>query len=465
VKKVAIIYGAYQNGIQKKAIEILTESLLDYTLEYPVCFSADEITDLSEYRRIYIGTKENNAYIAQNSANDLSHPEEYSIRVHGDIAVIEGSDDSGVLYGCVDFFDRFIVHCEHPNTDRYWSNPFEQDWPDFELSSRPSIRQRGIWTWGHVIYNFKGFIDHMVRLKMNTLIIWNDHPPINAKDMIAYAHACGVKLIWGFAWFWDTNCGKIDIEQAMASSDKILAQYQQEYHPLGGDGIYFQSFTELPTEKIGDHFIAEAVTAFVNKTAAGFLNQYPDMELQFGLHATSVKDKLDYIRRVDPRVRIVWENCGSFPFSYIPDDLGQFDETCDFVRKIAVLRGAADRFGVVTKGLTKLNWQEFEHIQGPVHPGVSSNWMKENRLIRKRRIWRFLQAGWIIPADKVWKMIRLLQQCKDGDLVATALVEDGMFGECIMYPVALYAEMLWDQQSDVKGIMQRVALRSNVTFA
>jgi len=40
-----------------------------------------------------------------------------------------------------------------------------------------------------------------------------------------------------------------------------------------------------------------------------------------------------------------------------------------------------------------------------------------------------------------------------------------MFGECIMYPVALYAEMLWDQQSDVKGIMQRVALRSNVTFA
>jgi hypothetical protein len=44
-------------------------------------------------------------------------------------------------------------------------------------------------------------------------------------------------------------------------------------------------------------------------------------------------------------------------------------------------------------------------------------------------------------------------------------VEDGMFEENIMYPVALFSEMLWDCESDVKDIMARVALRGYVAFA
>ena len=305
----------------------------------------------------------------------------------------------------------------------------------------------------------------MVKLKMNTLVVWNDHVPVNAEEMIEYAHTCGIKVIWGYAWFWDTSCGEIDIDKAYASSADILAKYEREYLPLGGDGIYFQSFTELNTERIGGKLVAEAVTGFVNQTAAGFLQKYPDLELQFGLHATSVKEKLEYIAKVDPRVRIVWENCGSFPFSYIPSDVEHFDETCDFVSRITKLRGEDDRFGVVTKGLTKLNWSEFEHIQGPVCVGASTELLKQNRLLRKRRIWRYLQAYWITYADKAYEMIQLMQQCKKGDLYATALVEDGMFEEKIMYPVALYAEMLWDCSGDLKQMMSQVALRSYVEFA
>ena len=465
MKKIAIVYGAYDTGVQKKAVEVLTEKLLDYTFEYPLCFRFGDDTDLNAYRCIYVGTKKNNAYIASVSDKELVHPEEYNITVKGDTVVIEGSDDSGVLYGCVDFFDRYIVKCEHPDTDIYWKNPFEAELPEHEFGSYPAVKERGIWTWGHVIYDFRGFIDNMVKLKMNTLILWNDHPPVNARDMVAYAHDCGVKLIWGFAWFWDTRCNEIDIEAAYASSADILAKYEREYGSVGGDGIYFQSFTELNTETIGGKLIAEAVTGFVNKTAAGFFEKYPDMEIQFGLHATSVKDRLEYISNVDPRVRIVWENCGAFPFSYIPNDVDNYGETCDFVKRIAVLRGSDDRFGVVTKGLTKLCWPEFEHIQGPVNVGISSDMMKENRIIRKRRIWRYLQAGWLVNADKAYEMIRLMRGCKDGDMVSTALVEDGMFEAQVMYPVALYAEFLWDCDSDIKDIMHRVALRSYVDFA
>ena len=40
-----------------------------------------------------------------------------------------------------------------------------------------------------------------------------------------------------------------------------------------------------------------------------------------------------------------------------------------------------------------------------------------------------------------------------------------MFEENIMYPVALYSEMLWDCDADLKDMMSQVALRSYVEFA
>ena len=57
-----------------------------------------------------------------------------------------------------------------------------------------------------------------------------------------------------------------------------------------------------------------------------------------------------------------------------------------------------------------------------------------------------------------------MQQEKQGDLCVTALVEDGMFEKQIMYPAALYAEMLWDAEADIKETLSMVALREYVTF-
>lgn len=44
----------------------------------------------------------------------------------------------------------------------------ESPLPDFELNSRPAVKNRGIWTWGHVIYDYRSFIDNMVMLKLST---------------------------------------------------------------------------------------------------------------------------------------------------------------------------------------------------------------------------------------------------------------------------------------------------------
>lgn len=466
MQKTAIIYGQLQNDVQKRAVEELTEILLDRTFEYPACIPYRDDLSVDGYRCVYLGTKESNPYIKEHPQSLSQKAESYAIRVQDNTVLIEGYDDAGVLYGVLDFYNKYIVKFEHPDTDKYWVNFWEKEsLPDFEYSSSPSVKERGLWTWGHVIYDYRGYLHNMMKLKMNSVIVWNDFVPANAREFVAYAHSCNIKVYWGFAWLWDTNCKKFSIEKLEGEPEKILQKYEREYENSGGDGIYFQTFTELNTDNIGGVIIAEAAAKFVNRTAALLFEKYPNIEIQFGLHATSVKNRLSFIAQVDPRIRIVWENCGAFPFSYIPTDIGTFDETKRFVGDIAHLRGEGDRFGAVTKGLVKLDWSRFEHAHGSQWIGVSSEGMKKNRIERKRRIWRYIQAGWIANADKAAQMVREMQRLKGGDLSVFALVEDGMFEENIMYPIALFGEMLWDCEGDVKALIKDVALRDYVTFA
>ncbi|MGM9683536.1 MAG: hypothetical protein ACI3XQ_08050 [Eubacteriales bacterium] len=466
MKKITIIYGELKTAVQKKAIEVLSELLIEYTYEYPACFLYGTEPELADTIKIYIGTAQNNPALQGVSEKKLTRSEEYAVAVRNGVVYIEGFDDAGVLYGCIDFYNKYILKLEYPDDSRVFAvPPFEKALPDFYYTSRPAVTNRGIWTWGHVIYDYRSFLDNMVKLKLNTVTIWNDYPPVNAKEMAEYAHSCGIKLFWGFSWCWDTNCARFSLDNLSDNAAEIAEKYEREYSHIGGDGIYFQSCTELSVDSINGKVIAEAVTELVNKTAALIFEKHPQLELQFGLHATSVKNQLQFIGQVDPRIRIVWENCGSFPFSYIPRDVKDYDNTTKFVRKIAVLRGTDDKFGVVTKGFTKLDWGAFEHLNGSVNIGKTSKSFQNNRVVRKNKAWRYFQAYWLSYADKAYDLVKLLSEIKQGDLYITPLVEDGMFEKNIMYPVALFSEMLWDTETELPAMMSEVALRDYVDFA
>lgn len=466
MKKIAIVYGELKTDVQKKALEEISSVILEQTMQYPVCEKYSDFNDTENFRCIYIGTKKDNPYIAEESKKNLTKEEEYYISVADDRVIIEGYDDAGVLYGCVDFYNKYIVKFENSNLPgSYFLDIFAQEkLPEYECVSCASVKNRGIWTWGHVIYNYKGFIDNMLKLKLNTIIIWNDFVPVNADEMIAYAHSCNVKVIWGFSWLWDVNCALVDMNTLYDSIDGILEKFEKQYSHLNVDGIYFQSFTELDTDKIGDVLIADAVTKFVNVAATRFFEKFGEIELQFGIHATSVKEKLDYIKKVDPRVRLYWEDCGSFPFAYIPKDIENYDETKNFVIKTTHLR-ENEKYGAVTKGIVCLDWSEFEHLAGSFYIGKCSKKVTHNRVDRKNRIWRYMQSYWLANADKAYDMVKTMCDETDGDLYITALVEDGMFEENVMYPVAIYSEMLWNTNADLKEMISQVALRSYVEFA
>lgn len=460
MQKIAVIYGTQNSAVQRKALERLTTILLNETLEYPMCIQYRDDLELSDYKCIYLGTKEDHPYIRSASEVTLSAEESYHISAGGRTVIIEGFDDAGVLYGVLDFYQKYIVSCN--NSDNLFSR---DELPPFSWASAPEIKERGLWTWGHVIYDYRGYLDNMASLKLNRLIVWNDFAPFNADEIVEYAHSCNIKLIWGFAWLWEPDCKQVDIKNLEGQPERIFEKYQKEYGRVGGDGIYFQTFTELGTDNIDGVLIAEAAASFVNRTAALFYDRYPHMDIRFGLHATSVKDRLAFIAKVDPRICIVWEDCGAFPFSYSPNDVETFEQTKAFAETISRLRGADDRFGVVTKGLINLDWSRFEHLRGPHYLGVSSKQLRKTKLEQTRRQWRRIQAGWLLNADKAYEMVRTMCDKKNGELSVFALVEDGMFEETVMFPVALYAQMLWECHGELQALMHTVALRNDVTFA
>ncbi len=467
MKKIAILIPQDPSALLSRAVEILSSILLDYTVEYPVCYAENNAPDLTEFRRIYIGTKETSDYIRTHSSANLTHHEEYAISASGDTAMIEGYDDAGVMYGAIDFYHEYLMSYEFPGDTRIYCHDFLKNdiFPTFSLQSAPAIRERGLWTWGHVIYDYRGYLDNMMMLKMNCVIIWNDYLPSNAREIIEYAHARNIRVIWGFAWLWDTNCAKFDMHTLRDQSAGILEKFEREFAGIDVDGIYFQTFTELGTDNIDGVLIAQAAADFVNHTAEMFYQKWPDMEIQFGLHAESVRCRLEFLRGVDKRIRIVWENCGAFPFSYQPNNINGFEETVTFVREITHLRGPEERFGAVTKGLVNLDWSQFEHSRGPHCIGVSGERFKHNRLDRKAPYWKFVQASWIANADYAQEMIRVMADETNGDFCICGLLEDGMFEDGIQYPTALFARMLWNCREDIRVTRFRAALGNDTVFA
>ena len=99
---------------------------------------------------------------------------------------IIGEDEAHLFYAACDFKTKYIPFAKTRYGFRRWNAPkiFDVALPEYNYESTPKIGQRGIWTWGHTIYDYRRFIDNMAEIKMNTLIIWNDFVPTNIDDVI-----------------------------------------------------------------------------------------------------------------------------------------------------------------------------------------------------------------------------------------------------------------------------------------
>ncbi|MBR3502953.1 MAG: hypothetical protein IKO07_01765 [Clostridia bacterium] len=378
------------------------------------------------------------------------------------LARIFGADDVALMHGCMEFCGRYLgqARLARRTANPYYFNPLftEAPLPQTDYTSAPAIQRRGLWTWGMSVYDWRGYLENMARLRLNEVIIWNDFAPLNGREIVERAHSLGIGVIWGYAWGWDTTM-RLDVSDEAV--ERIIATYEREYAPLGGDGIYFQSFTETGSETLDGRLIAEAVTEFVNRTAGRLLEKHPGLRLQFGLHAASVKNRLAYIAQVDPRVEIIWENCGDFPYHSLPDHTDAPEETRAFTEKIITLRpeGVA---GAVLKSMVQLDWGRFQHQTGPAMLGCGSEAEIEARLPLFRQIWRYVAGEWLAHGEKCLETARQFA-ANDGAAVYN-LVDDGLFEREIPLPVALFAECLWDPAREWRDILRETVQRPDIAM-
>lgn len=475
-KKLAweILYSRYE-GMQAKAMQLLsaevgyrvTRDPGVYTLYVLPC--VQESTVLPEKCAIVIGRRDESA-ILQRYIKPEEVPEDgYCIRIMKNPnnaacnwVLIAGWDDQALYYGAVDFLDHCLVqHTEYPNNN---DDTLDFELPDSTHISAPKTKRRMIFTWGHPINDYRQFMRNMARLKLNEVILWNDFCPVNAKEIMDYAHEWGIRVIWGFAWGWTAGgCQVENLDDAYLETVKnsVLERFEKEYAHLDVDGIYFQSFTERWDSEVGGLSIAERVVKLVNDTADALLEKHPGLQIQFGLHASSVRKDPEAIAKTDPRVEILWEDHDAFPTCYEPDawssrQEGAFERTMEFIHEIYTMRPGA-RVGLLYKGYCTLDWTRFQYQTGPFLLGEAHPRLIAHDTSLRYQRWKYLSGQWMQYGSSAQKMTKLIHEMDpDGNL---ALGMAGMFDDGIWFPEAVTSHMFWDSDGTYEQTMREVAAR------
>lgn len=461
--------GTLNGEIERRALYLLYGTVRTY-LPYilTVCKGSHEITENDNV--LYLGTLAGNAELKRLADGGFFQPElrreGYSIRVadsqtrtgRTDI-VIQGADSNGLLYGVYEFIHAYLDDLLKYNGYIYEKRvkPFIDPCIPFEVSSAPAIANRGLWTWGHKIYDYRGYLENMARCRMNLLIVWNDCVPLNAREFVEYAHANGIRVVWGFscAWGEDVPVDPCDPAEGEKWGKRILEIWQNEYAWTGGDGVYFQAFTEQNYTEINGQPIARLVTDFINRAIQPLRQSYPELYVQFGLHASSILDNYYMLGGLRNDVTPVWEDCGGFPYAYDPRK-GNCQQALEYTQKLTALAGKGGRFGAVLKGFTVLPWKQFEHYKGTIVLGETDAAERRRILEDRRFFWRFCEPYWVAHLADLQAYMQAVAQAELADSTVTALVEDGAFEEEIAPAIGLFAETMWNPAQRGDRMLEKI---------
>lgn len=466
-----IIYTKYE-GIAKKAINFLSKEAGKYLIREEGLYKTHvlacekegcQVTKNAFFVSLYNDSPTIQKFVKADEIKNggflvkvVANPDDSE----GRYVLITANDNQELFYGAVSFIDDYVTE----NTPQTPANLFDSPIPEYCYTESADNETRSIFTWGHSFSDYRKYIDDMARLKFNELILWNDYLPLNITDIIEYAHSYGIRVVLGYSWGWkevSKNAESITEETIEEVKQMAIRDYREIYASIKCDGIYFQTFTERAEDKIGDKLIARVVTDLVNEVAAELWNITPDLRLIFGLHASSVRNHLDEIARVDSRIEILWEDCGEFPYSYIPYvvDEKEYEKTLDFTKDILTLRGG-ENVGLVFKGVMMLNWFAFIHQAGPYVMGENASYISDHDKQVRADSWRRFSAHWMQYGDDAFKVAEFVKANKKGkvNMCLAGTLDGGIY-----LPYALCGQMFRSLDSTYGDTLKRVAARGCIT--
>lgn len=474
-----VVYGSL-DGCEGRAVELLTSELGDILLREPgryathvlPCRSAEEMTSVTG-NVFLVGTPTSNRALTDYLPSAGIPDGGYVVRCVADkardVIVMAGATPAAVIWAVSDFcLDGMTALQPHRGNGIYFPREVFAD-PDtfrsgrricknkqsaYEVSRAPQTRIRSIFTWAHPIDDYREYLRNMARLKLNRVYLWNDYPPLNAKEIVEWAHSWGIEVFWGFPWGWDTDCrarGRSDQARLAAS---VLEDWRKNWRDLPGDGIYFQTFTETSGEKIGDETIAQLAVRLVNEVAAEILKEKPDQRIVFGLHATSVRNEMDTIAKVNPRLEILWEDPPQYPYSInFPSSMR--DGKKDFAFVDEIISDKKHPVGIVWKSQLLQDWHYWRHQAGPYVLGVTSRRTYEADKMLQDQLWKNYTAKWIENASVAWGEAKRVHDVGAHVELNCAV----MFNGPIRFPTAFMAEIFFSTTEPVEVVLHRVLSR------
>ena len=471
-----IIYSNY-DGITKRAINLLSKEAGKYLIRENGVYKIHVLPCEKEGCKVsknafFIGLYNESETIKKYVKEDEIKKDGFLVKViknpddeEGRFVILTAHNEQELFYAVVSFFDDYIPEkAPFGGSNRMPDLVFDSPLAEYSYSEAADHRTRSIFTWGHSISDYRKYIDNMARLKFNELVLWNDFIPLNISEIIDYAHSYGIKVILGYSWGWKEIGSKTDnITDESIEKVKELAvnDYRENYAKVNCDGIYFQAFTERKENVVGGKTIAQVVTDMVNDVAEELWEITPDLRLIFGLHASSVRERLDEIARVNPKIEILWEDCGEFPYSYssFVTSEEKFNETLEFTNKLLNLRDGVG-VGLVFKGLMMLDWNIFIYQSGPYVMGENDSLISEHDKKIRANAWRMFSADWIKYGEYVTKLLKFINENKK-DEVNMCLA--GTFDGGIYLPFALCAQMYRTLDDNYSDTLRKVSRRACIT--
>lgn len=466
-----VVYSS-DEGPQRRALEELTKRVGAFVLREENVATpfvlplekagAEKVTTKRD--SIVIGVPSENAALRAllaDGSQTIVPKDGYAIKtMHKDgrnIVAIAGDTPSAVLWGVFEFIDLIAPGLEGLLVDppgRYPGVFFRAGKiPSYTVIRAPETPVRSVFMWGHVINDYNATFREMARARFNRAIIWNDQKVVNAKEVVECAHSWGIEVYWGFAWGWGLNCNAADVRNLDKISDSVFDEWTRVIKPMGGDGIYFQSFTETHAQEIDGLPIAEAVTKLVNMTVKRIHADSPETDVVFGLHATSIRKKgaTDAIAKVDSSLEILWEDCGGFPFS----DYGWEPDTA-FCEKVLALTPSA---GFAWKAQLRIDWPNFVRPAGPFMLGcVGENLIRRDRALTLPRH-AVMDDAWVKNGKWAYDFLRRIRSSKRPPKELNAVAE---YNPPYSFATFCQAELFWSTKDSWDDISSRARARARV---
>ena len=472
-----IIYNNY-SGLQKKAVNLLSKEVGRLLIREEMVYSiyvlpcekeGCEVSKSAFFVGLYDESEMIRKYVSESELTEggftvkvIRNPEDEE----GSFVFLTAKDEQQLFYAATSFIDDYMPNNVTEKSSNCMADLiFDLPLKEITYSKAPDHKIRSIFTWGHSTADYRAYIDNMARLRLNELIIWNDHIPVNIDDVIEYAHSYGISVVLGYSWGWreiGNKATEITEETIDKLKELVVATYREKYAPVNCDGIYFQAFTERNEETVGGKTIASLVTDMVNDIAGELWKITPNLRLIFGLHASSVRSRLADIARVNPKVEILWEDCGSFPFSYssFVSSEEKYQATLDYVKEILALRGGRG-VGFAFKGIMMLDWTKKVGQRGPYVMGENAPEIADHDRRMRAKAWRTFSSDWLKNGEYVRRMFEFINE---NQLTDTTMCIAGTLDGGIYLPYAMYAHMFFDLSQTYPEMMQSVTRKPRVVF-